>query len=330
MKRKKNHSIEYLRVLAILSVVVGHSCIIYDYSWTTYVADYDSYFFRTLKSIINLYQMPLFFAISGFLFYNTVQHTSLLLLIKKKFVRLIIPFLFVSVFWLVPIRYIANYPPYNNNIWEGYRSLLSFDVGHLWFLPTLFLIFIISFCIIRLNIFEYSFSNKKKLLISFLFIAILIIIVYLNGFSSIAIINYVVSWLPSFFIGYLIAFNNYYFESIQNQKTFSVISLFILIILFKISSIVLHYNLNHLISICIIILLFLCSPNKRIKFIECVDKNSLGIYLFHSPVIYILYDNLSFLHPFILVPLNFITSIAISLLLIFLIRKFNMRKLIGE
>lgn len=109
--RQKNYLISNLRVLAILLVVLGHSIIIYDPNWTTYNTPFHSVFGDTEK-IINLFQMELFFSLSGFLFFYTTQKKfKIKSLLKKKTIRLLIPFLLIGLFYLIPIRFIANYPP---------------------------------------------------------------------------------------------------------------------------------------------------------------------------------------------------------------------------
>lgn len=87
--RQKNYLISNLRVLAILLVVLGHSIIIYDPNWTTYNTPFHSVFLVTLKKIINLFQMELFFSLSGFLFFYTTQKKfKIKSLLKKKTITL--------------------------------------------------------------------------------------------------------------------------------------------------------------------------------------------------------------------------------------------------
>ena len=88
LKVKKDQSIDNLRALAIILVVFGHSIILYSSSWNLYSTINKCEFLDLLKAIINLIQMPLFFSISGYLYFYTHSHTNLLKLIKKKFVSL--------------------------------------------------------------------------------------------------------------------------------------------------------------------------------------------------------------------------------------------------
>lgn len=84
--------------------------------------------------------MELFFSLSGFLFFYTTQKKfKIKSLLKKKTIRLLIPFLLIGLFYLIPIRFIANYPPYESTslIRIIYSFLTVNDCGHLWFLPTL-------------------------------------------------------------------------------------------------------------------------------------------------------------------------------------------------
>lgn len=66
----KYNKITNLRAIAIFLVVFGHSIIIYSSEWNLYYTQNTCVFFDYLKRVINLIQMPIFFAISGFLFAN--------------------------------------------------------------------------------------------------------------------------------------------------------------------------------------------------------------------------------------------------------------------
>ena len=151
----RNYAISNLRVLAILTVVIGHSIIIYDpawYSWSGYRSIYDSGFLVSLKHFINSFQMELFFSISGFcMFYSIRKISGIWEFIIKKIKRLIIPFIIVGLFWQIPLRFISSYEGYNNkNITEIVLSLFTFnDCGHLWFLPVLLGLFVISYILIK-------------------------------------------------------------------------------------------------------------------------------------------------------------------------------------
>ena len=65
----RDNKIVNIRALAIIIVVLGHSIILYSTSWGFYQSVNKVIFLDKVKNIINLFQMPLFFSISGYLLY---------------------------------------------------------------------------------------------------------------------------------------------------------------------------------------------------------------------------------------------------------------------
>ena len=69
----KNLKVVNIRAIAIIIVVLGHSIILYSPYWGIYQTSNKVYIFEVLKDIINIIQMPLFFSLSGYLFYKTIS-----------------------------------------------------------------------------------------------------------------------------------------------------------------------------------------------------------------------------------------------------------------
>ena len=320
--RQKNYLISNLRVLAILLVVLGHSIIIYDPNWTTYNTPFHSVFLVTLKKIINLFQMELFFSLSGFLFFYTTQKKfKIKSLLKKKTIRLLIPFLLIGLFYLIPIRFIANYPPYESTslIRIIYSFLTVNDCGHLWFLPTLLGIFIIATVLIRMT------KSKQSTLICIV-LMLYILSPYLSSFLLITSTKY----LFFFFMGYFI---NQYGKQIFSIKAIyhGLATLGILLIAY----VLIFHNENRVVttftSITIIASLYYFMPHRTNRFILWLDKNSFGIYLFHSPLMYIIMNKFSIIAPpAILVPMNLIFGIGGSLIITYFLRAIKCSFVIGE
>ena len=63
--------------------------------------------------------------------------------------------------------------------------------------------------------------------------------------------------------------------------------------------------------------------------VSAISRNSYGIYLFHSPMIYITYKYLSNSSPIVVVGLNLIFAV-VAYLLTDMIRKTRIRMIIGE
>lgn len=130
----KNTKIVNIRALAIILVVLGHSIILYSESWGYFQSVYDVPFLDSLKSFINIIQMPLFFSISGFLFYYSInKQKNFKPFFTKKVKRLLIPFLVIGIFWMIPIKVLIDYSGYQNlNLLQIIGKLfLGTDSGHL-------------------------------------------------------------------------------------------------------------------------------------------------------------------------------------------------------
>lgn len=116
---KRDLRIVNLRALAIVLVVLGHSIIIYNTSWSVYKTDISAPVFDCLKKWINLIQMPVFLGISGFLFQLTYRKYNFKTFFIKKCYRLLVPFVIFSLFWMIPIRKAVHFHDYyERNLFE--------------------------------------------------------------------------------------------------------------------------------------------------------------------------------------------------------------------
>ena len=114
-RQTRDYSIDNLRAFSILIVMFGHSIILYSSQWSLYSTSIEVPFLDITKKIINIFQMPLFFSISGFLFYFTEKRKSLYKLIRDKLRRILLPFLVFAFGWLLPIRQLLEYDGYRSN-----------------------------------------------------------------------------------------------------------------------------------------------------------------------------------------------------------------------
>lgn len=143
---EKSNKLMNVRVFAILSVIIYHSIILYSDSWDLYLSSNHSIFLAGICKLLNFYMMPLFFSLSGFLFFYSYKKRKLSALMSNKFLRLLIPFVFVGTCYMIPIRILLKYPGYNNkSIGIIIKELFTIsNAGHLWYLPALFVIFILT------------------------------------------------------------------------------------------------------------------------------------------------------------------------------------------
>jgi peptidoglycan/LPS O-acetylase OafA/YrhL len=317
-EKMKNQKIVNIRAIAIIIVVLGHSIILYSNSWGIYESIYNISFLNKLKEIINLIQMPIFFSISGYLFYYSInKKVTFVNFIKNKFKRLIIPFIFVGLFYMIPIKMLINYPGYNEH---GYFYVIKNffngnDSGHLWYLPTLFLIFIIA------KLIFVKTNNKNAIVyIILFFLSYLSIKLNINIYLKNTLINIIY-----FYTGLLI---NKYEDNIVRLNKKTIIILFAILVV--ISFIVKSSILTIVIGIVSILLIYLVVPSKKCKIVDKISKNSFGIYLFHSPLIYVTYSYLNNYYPIIVITLNFLIFGVISFYLTNIIRSTKLKMIIGE
>ena len=135
--------IDILKSLGIISVVYLHSCL------------EANLFIKYIGS----FHMVLFFVLSGYC-YNCEKYKSFKNLFTKKFVTLMIPFLFWEKLIRIPIEIlrviVLNKEVKIDVIVDTFMYWLKYGT---WFLWTLFIVYILAWCILRLC----SVNGKYKL-----------------------------------------------------------------------------------------------------------------------------------------------------------------------
>lgn len=145
--------VSFLFVFATLLVVIGHADITLDYK--------DLWIHKWVYS----FHMPLFFLVSGFLFAythpeNKMKGMRFFPFIWKKVKRLLLPFLFInSVIFVIKSRFVSAdlmQHPLTFSFSSWVESLLFHPIGFMWFLPALFMIFVLSRVIPDLSFMQIS------------------------------------------------------------------------------------------------------------------------------------------------------------------------------
>lgn len=147
-------SVSYIRVIAMLLVVLIHCYDLYGSAWNTcnLVPFYDCF-----SSMFNYIHLPLFFMISGYLYQKGIkkyQGDGYNVFVYKKLKRLMLPYMF----WGIVIVLVSSH------VW---LELLS-GIGHLWFLMTLFVIFLLVhalYPVVENSILKAQKENKLMLLV---------------------------------------------------------------------------------------------------------------------------------------------------------------------
>lgn len=313
-----------LRALAITIVVLGHSIILYDPSWGIMDSTVEMPFFQYLKEGISFIQMKLFFSISGFLLYYQYRSSRLgswCSFIKKKSQRLLIPYLMIALLWMNPIKILLNVPGYDFSPKLIFRQLVGLDCGHLWFLPTLTLIFILVFALLKLN--ERWEKNNNYGIWSILCLFMALSVNHFR-FPSIFMVSNAMCYAVYFFYGFIL-------NHILNNIKFGGGKLFLLLLLVSIFTYPMHHKVFELFeSFTLLTLFYIIVPNKTSKFIDIISKNSYGIYLLHSPLIYITFTYMANDNPWKVVGINFIIFGFVAMLMTIFINRTKFRFIIGN
>lgn len=168
--------IDKFKGLAIILVVWGH-CM-------QFCTKYDVMNNR-LVEMIYIFHMPFFMAISGYLYYFSINRKSLKELVEARVKQLLIPFLIWSFLFLLVFR------------WEVSHSLVNWIKNYVYNLPFFFWfiwsLLICSFCTLIIN--KFLKDSLLAYILIFLFILLLP-----NGLGF----YYTKFMVPYFFAGYLI------------------------------------------------------------------------------------------------------------------------------
>jgi peptidoglycan/LPS O-acetylase OafA/YrhL len=180
-KPERRYDLDWLRVLATFGVVFFHVMRFFDQDPWEVKNNATSELIIVFIAFFVQWMMPIFFVISGAAIYYTLGFRNPTQFIKARFTRILIPFLTVGVFVLIPpqiyIRevtgglesklvgktfietystYVLNITPFNSNF-----PFITIPTMHLWYLEFLFV-----FSLILLPLFLYLRKSSGASLIS--------------------------------------------------------------------------------------------------------------------------------------------------------------------
>lgn len=333
---KKLINISYIKVIIMLVIVLYHSMLFFNGEWFVYQtpifkADYLKY----IANWLNTFHVQTFCMVSGFLFYylkiEKGRYNNPIKDIKKRSKRLLIPYIFTSVFWVIPIAiYFNNYSALD----IIKKFVLMESPNQLWFLIMLFLVFV----------FFELFSNKIRISFKNLFI-IFILSTGLGFTLQLFDINYfqiskAVQYIIYFYLG------GYIYKNKDKTSIKQIVLMLLMFILLY--GICLYFNyldifvLNCLskfiltiVSICEVSIIYYiitkAVEKKKLKtnniIYKLVDENNFGIYLFHQQIIYFMIVLLNgVVHPIIQVIASFVVALIISILMTVILRKNKVTK----
>lgn len=320
----KSKRYDFIKIVTMVLVVIAHVTRMYTGKGVVVPANSSS-FLNYVTDFIYGFHMPLFILISGAVYhlciYDLHKYNIKKAFLINKFKRLIIPYFIFGLFYVTPVMILFKFTDDSLVSYVIKNIFLCVDSRHLWFLYYLFIYFILYY---------FIFKNKDNLkFLSLLFIIYLVI--YL---LNIPIISNLSCYAIYFNFGF--ALNKYY------QKYYSFVRKFKYLIIPLIIgySFLIYFSTNNLINnmtgiiVFLTLFLFVSVPPKIINSIyyEKLRKYSMGIYLFHPMIIYVLFYYLGKynINPIILSLFIFIICFSVSWILTALIKRTRFKFIFGE
>lgn len=339
---------DFVKTVLMLFVILGHSCAFWNGTWFSAQSPaINDFVMGCVADWFGTFHVYGFTLISGYI-YSYIReerggYESVSTFIKNKAKRLLLPYLFVSVIWVIPVsNYFYHYDM--NDIIE--KFILGTSPSQLWFLLMLFDVFLI---------FRLTDSLKIKRSIFF----IIVICLYAVGaVGQMAIFNpfqvfTALYFFPFFVIGVYLRENTKHYLITNNGLLAKPKYLFVLFVgniifyllyiymhafnetYMKISSRLLYLFLNFegaITSFAILLYLAGKLDYQQSPIYKQLAQNNFAMYLFHQQIIYIVITMLNgVILPAMHALINMLLSVVISFVIALLFRHFRLtRILIGE
>lgn len=322
----------FVRTALMILIVFYHSCVFWTNEW--FMAGkviIPSQSLSLVSRWLNSFHVYCFTLISGYIFYTLKfvhgRYQKYTTFVANKAKRLLVPYVFVSAIWVVPI-----------SVWltgiEWPEILKSYILGEgpsqLWFLLMLFWVFVVIWPL-------SDYLNKHSIQGMIIMIGI-----YLLGRKLSGVVPNIWGFVMAlqyeiyFYLGFLIAKR----KILINYKN-TILWLFVSVVLWlTVKRIYLPNALKELlvhatgaIAWFYMLQLILQKSNfGRYGFLRVLANNSMTIYLFHQQLIYISIVCLNGkINPWMHAQVNFMFSLIMSLLIsVFLKKNKYIRFLLGE
>lgn len=145
-KREELENCTFAKTVLMISIIFYHSIIFWRGGWNVVPFEpvQQSSILKWCTLWLGGFQNYSFVFISGYIFYFTSienqRYKNILILIKKKFCRLVTPFVFFGIAWVIPISVLFSKSNFVSAIIDYFTVLES---GQLWFLIMLFFVFLL-------------------------------------------------------------------------------------------------------------------------------------------------------------------------------------------
>lgn len=302
---KKYNYIDLVKTLAMFLVIAVHCALFYGGNQYWLVnAEQDSIPCRWISNTILVSAVPIFVFCAGFLLQLSLQkkNISIVNLIKKKAVRLLIPYYVFGALWLVPTYTFLDIPSYGRNVGDslidGYKAMfLGVFTDLAWFLLMLFWVTTIWILLSRL-------LEKRSLIYG----TVAAVVMYFIAHFCLMRVDYfklsqIDIYIPVFFVGAAFFYvADYIYDAIPKWILIigSLSGIIVCVFLAQLSTEV--YVIDCILKIVSPVLFLTCSMGlchtNAIKKLEktfaynWLRRNSMYIYLLQAPGVYIVFRKL--------------------------------------
>lgn len=333
---------EFVKEVLMLLVILGHAVHFWTGDWFTNNPFYESESLATLSNWIVSFHIYAFVLVSGYIFaFKKWEggYPKYKQFIANKTKRLLVPYAFVAMIWVVPI---SQYFMKCNKVEVLKKYVLCINPSQLWFLWMLFWVFMIAWPL-------------WKWLSSSVYIGTVIAIVLfcIGVVGSKVIPNVFCIWtaflyMPYFYIGIYIRLEQEKKEKVWIEKIplfFWVLAEIVIYILnlmvakgkigFSHFVIITEFAVHMVGAITAFLVLQRIAERvnwRKKRLCVVLAKYSMPMYLFHQQLIYfsIFWLN-GKVHPYINAGVNFVVAIMGSMIISWILMKFKITKLlIGE
>lgn len=336
---KELQNCNFAKTVLMILVVLYHSMVFWTGTWFTADPVFTAPFLCSFSQWLNSFHIYGFALISGYIFCylkcEQGKYEKFIPFVKNKAKRLLLPFLFISLVWAIPVQCLLI----PSDIWTILRKYaLATAPAQLWFLVMLFDVFVMFWVLT-------NFFAKHDFLG-----ALVVVGAYGVGIVGKAVLpNVFMIWtacqyLPVFWLGFKI--RQYGSGLIRKIPAVIYILLDILLffvakrlgtqngILFKLLDLGCSFLLNVVGALMAFAVLQKIGDkiNWNNGFFRFLSKRNMVVYVLHQQVIYfcIVWLN-GLINPYINAAVNFFVSLGISLLLATVLLKFRVtRFLVGE
>lgn len=328
----KNRIIVTSRSIATILVLLGH-CFYGFGGWNFDLKA--SPLAPILSEYIYSFHMAFFMILSGFVFALAYSNKELYLIkfVKNRLLRLIVPLLFIKYCVWNPVNLLIGNYSLND------KSNLLIELGHLWYLAVLFAVSVGMYIlmIIRNNIKSASVRRWFYMIVVFISALVASGTNILPSFGKSTVVS-LYRYQFFFLIGFIIQKKN--IVEFTNKAWVGIVFLLAHLVLFGYSlssnsNSIFYRNLVGVFGcgfwLCLCQAISKCRGKLDAVF-NFIDGYSMGIYLFHPPIIYLLLGmtSVSNMPIVVMILVLFVVGFVGSVFTTFALRKIKLQKLIGE